>query len=107
MLATFRRDDGRYVDNAESHPQGFNPANLERHGLTEQDVVVVEAGDEPWAKRLVDGEVVDDTEKIAALQEEEDSRRASRDQKAIRKQAAIQKLTALGLTEEEIAALVS
>ena len=107
MLATFRKDDGGYVDNAESHPQGFNPANLERHGLTDQDVIVVDAGEEPWVKRLVDGEVVDDTEKIAALQEEEASRRSVVEQKATRRAAAIQKLTALGLTEEEIAALVS
>jgi len=107
MLAAFRKDDGGYVDNAESHPQGFNPANIERRGLTADDVVVVEAGDEPWVKRLADGEVVDDTEKIAALQAEADTRRDAAEEKAARREAAVRKLTDLGLTEEEVVALVS
>ena len=110
MKAAFRKDNGEYVDNEESAQRlglGYNPANLERYGLTEDGIVVVEkAGKKPWLKKFVGGKLVDDKEKIKAIKDREKAEKDKVKKREKVKKSALKKLAALGLTEEEVAVLV-
>lgn len=110
MKYAYNKLTGEFVDSEDSAMKlglGYNPANLDRLGLTPDDVVIVESNkkDSPWDQKLVNGKLVPDTKKLeakaAAEQEEADAIAAKEAARA----SAVTKLAALGLTTEEMAAL--
>jgi hypothetical protein len=66
MKVAYDTVTGRYVDNEDSHKQGYYVGNL--RGAREEDLVVLDVPreDEPWTKKLVDGRLVPDEEKLSA-----------------------------------------
>jgi len=102
MKVAYDKTTGLYVDNEDSHPQGYYVGNL--RGAREEDIVVLDVPreDEPWNKKLVDGKLVDDGEKIARLMAAHDHELAEKNRRA----ATIAKLKAkLGLDDDEMALL--
>ena len=110
MKYAFNKATGEFVDSEDSATLlglGYNPANLERLGLTAADVVIVEADkkDAPWHKKLVAGKLVADTDKLNARAAVEQAAQTEKDEKDAALVSAHAKLVALKFTDEEIAAL--
>jgi len=111
VKVAYRRDTGEYVDNEESAPRlglGYHPDNLKRLGLTPDDIVVMDVppGNHPWDKKLVDGKLVADTAKLVARAKEEEAARVKAEKAAAARRSAEEKLKALGLTADEVVAVL-
>ena len=108
MKAAFNKATGEYVDDEQSAQKldlGYNPANLERLGLTADDVVVKEVDGLAFEKKLVGGRLVEDTEKLAANAAREKAVADEALATEVNRASAVAKLTALKFSPEEIAAL--
>ncbi len=110
MKCAFRKKTGAYIDNEQScgGGAGFLPANLERFSLTADDVVVIDVPreDHPWDKKFVNGKIVPDTEKLNAKAQKEAAEQAAIEAKQAALASAKSKLKGIGLTNEEIEALI-
>ena len=83
MLAVFKKSTGAYCDRADSFlgrngvPSGVawirSHNVMGRNGGDESDYVVMEAGDAPHFRRLVNGELVDDADKLRAAADRDDA----------------------------------
>ena len=105
MYGCFNRKTGEFVDQQDSLVN-YGPDKLKDHvfssyRISSDDLVVVEAGDQPWMKKLVDGKAVDDLEKIAAFQAEHQAEQDLADANQARLGVLIPLIKARTATPEE------
>lgn len=75
MRAVYKKSDGTYCDSEQSYvkppdDKGIidGPNVIGRFGGKVSDYIVIECPDRPWLKKYLGGKLVDDTEKIAAME---------------------------------------